>query len=85
MELRNKIRSVLMKLDEIALNSVLKAYGHELKPLRAEKKPPKVEISTKPLDSKSKNAEELKIAQYDQNGMVVENTEKKKQLIDFFE
>lgn len=74
-----------MKLDEIALQNVLKAYGSELKPIRSEKKAHKPDISTK-LDSLSpEKLEELKISQYDQNGRVKENDDKKQQLIDFFE
>jgi hypothetical protein len=77
--------SVLMKLDDIALNNVLKAYGHELKPLRGEKKPQKPEISTKPNDPNPQNTEDMKVSRYDKDGFVVENSDKKKQLIDFFE
>jgi len=74
-----------MKLDEIALNNVLKAYGRELKGIRPEKKPSNTDISTKIEYLTPEKIEELKIAQYDQNGQVKENTDLKKQLIDFFE
>ncbi len=74
-----------MKLDEIALHSVLKAYGNELKTIRPDKKIQKPDISTKTEDLDPEKIEGLKIAQYDQNGKVRENTEKKQQIIDFFE
>lgn len=74
-----------MKLDEIALHNVLKAYGNEIKTIRPEKKPQKPDISFKSENLDPEKIEQLKIAQYDQNGKVKENTEKKQQLIDFFE
>lgn len=74
-----------MKLDEIALHNVIKAYGNELKANRSEKKPPKPEISTKIDHLPPEKIADLRIAQYDQNGLVKENSEKKQLLIDFFE
>ncbi len=74
-----------MKLDDIALSNVLRAYGSELKGIRTGKKSIKPDISTNIDNLSPEKMEELKVARYDQNGQVKENSDKKQQLIDFFE
>lgn len=76
--------SFMMKINESTLQSILKAYGKELKP----KDRPKAE-KPEPTTAKEVDAEpvskDLDIVNYDKDGNVKINPKQKDALIDFFE
>lgn len=77
--------SVLMKVNEATLQNILKAYGQKMRPgknatkLQNEEPANKNNIKQEPLQ------EDLDIINYDQEGKVNINPQKKDALIDFFE
>jgi uncharacterized protein YehS (DUF1456 family) len=79
------MRSYLMKVNEATLQNILKAYGQKI---RAEKRSAKLQDEEPTNKDKIKQKslqEELDIINYDQEGKVNINPQKKDALIDFFE
>ncbi len=72
-----------MKLDEVTLQNILKAYGKEVKPSKAKPKIEKDEIPT-PITEKLAT-EDLNIINYNKDGKTAINSKKKDALIDFFQ
>jgi hypothetical protein len=74
-----------MKVDEVTLQNILKAYGKEMKPDRTKAKTQKQDIINK-NDTKAKLvSEDLDIINYDKEGKVNSDSQKKEALIDFFQ
>ncbi len=74
-----------MKVNEATLQNILKAYGQKIRP---PKKGPKLQ-KEEPTDKNNINEdplqENLDIINYDQEGKVKINPQKKDALLDFFE
>jgi len=74
-----------MKVDEVTLQNILKTYGKELRTEKTKEKTQKPIISN---DSKVKpklNSEDLDAINYDNEGKIKIDSQKKEALIDFFQ
>ena len=74
-----------MKVNESTLQNILKAYGKEMKPQRPKSKLPKETAEHKDNFQKSIKSEDLDLINYDKDGNVTVNNQKKDALIDFFQ
>ncbi len=74
-----------MKVDETTLQNILKAYGKQMKPRKNKVEAPKEEAAAKEKVSKKLDSEDLDIINYDKEGKVSINSQKKDALIDFFQ
>lgn len=74
-----------MKVNESTLQNILKAYGKEMKPQRPKSKLPKETTETKKKIEKNIKSEDLDIINYDKDGNISVNNQKKDALIDFFQ
>lgn len=74
-----------MKVDDPILQNILKAYGSELKPQKSKNRP--AHEGTLPADPTGKkiNSDDLDIINYDKDGNITLNNQKKDALIDFFQ
>lgn len=74
-----------MKINEATLQNILKAYGQKIRPEKNIKKLQDEEPTNKNKIKKESLQEDLDIINYDQEGKVNINPQKKDALIDFFE
>jgi len=74
-----------MKVDEATLQNILKAYGQRMKPRKNTMIEPKKEVAEKDKVSKKLESEDLDLINYDKEGKVAINSNKKDALIDFFQ
>lgn len=74
-----------MKVDNTTLQNILKNYGKELKPSKAKPKPQKEDSINKNNPSQKLDSEDLDIINYDKEGKVSIDSQKKDALIDFFQ
>ena len=74
-----------MKVDDVTLQNILKAYGKEMKPDRTKEKLQKQDITDKTNTKPKLNSEDLEVINYDKEGKVKSNSQKKDALIDFFQ
>ena len=74
-----------MKVNEATLQNILKAYGRTMRPQKSGPKLQKEEPINKNNINEDPLKEDLDIINYDQEGNVKINPQKKDALIDFFE
>lgn len=74
-----------MKVNEATLQNILKAYGQKIRPPKSSPKLQKEGPIDKNNINKEPLQEDLDIINYDQEGNVKINPQKKDALIDFFE
>lgn len=74
-----------MKINEATLQNILKAYGQKFRPPKSGQKLQKEEPINKNNIKEEPLQEDLDIINYDQEGNVKINPQKKDALIDFFE
>lgn len=74
-----------MKVNEATLQNILKAYGKEMRPEKNKTKPQKEESINKNNIKKKLTSEDLDIINYDKEGKVKIDSQKKDALIDFFQ
>jgi hypothetical protein len=74
-----------MKVDEVTLQNILKAYGKQMKPGKNKLKVPKEDITDANKTSKKLVSEDLEAINYEKDGKVTINPQKKDALIDFFQ
>jgi len=74
-----------MKVNDSTLQNILKAYGREMKPERSKTKLPKETLQDKTDFQKNLKAEDLDIINYDKDGTLSVDNQKKDALIDFFQ
>jgi hypothetical protein len=74
-----------MKVDEVTLQNILNAYGKQLKPDNTRSKPQKQELSNKNKSGPKLVSEDLDIINYDKEGKINNDTQKKEALVDFFQ
>lgn len=74
-----------MKINDATLQHILKSYGKQMRPDKTKIKLQKEDIIKKDNIEKKISTEELDIVNYDQEGKVKVNPQKKDALIDFFE
>jgi len=74
-----------MKIDEIAMQNVLRVYGKQIKKNSALKNRENPENIDKSEDLEKILKEDLDLINYDKNGNIKLNPDKKKALVDFFE
>ena len=78
---------ILMKVNEATLQSILNAYGKEMRTAKPKQKesPQKQETTEKSDLKKELKSEELDIIKYDKDGKISIDSQKKEALIDFFQ
>ena len=76
-----------MKVNEATLQSILNAYGKEMRTAKPKQKesPQKQETTEKSDLKKELKSEELDIIKYDKDGKISIDSQKKEALIDFFQ
>jgi hypothetical protein len=74
-----------MKINDATLQNILKTYGKEIKPDKSRGKLQKQEPINKDNIEKETISEDLDIVNYDKEGKVKIDSQKKDALIDFFE
>jgi hypothetical protein len=74
-----------MKVDEVTLQNILKAYGKDMKANKNKIKIPESESMKNENTPKKLASEDLEIINYDKEGKVAINPKKKDALIDFFQ
>jgi hypothetical protein len=79
------IWSLLMKVDNTTLQNILKNYGKEMKPHKARPKTQKQDSTNQNTSSQKLDSEDLDIINYDKEGKVSIDSQKKDALIDFFQ
>jgi hypothetical protein len=74
-----------MKIDEVTLQNILKTYGKQLKPDRTKTKTQKQDTINNNKAKQKLVSEDLDVINYDKEGKVKINSQKKDALIDFFQ
>lgn len=74
-----------MKVDDATLQAILKNYGKQIRPDKSRPKPQKEEPIEKDKAEQKLDSQELNIVNYDKEGKVKLNPQKKEALVDFFE
>lgn len=74
---------ISMKIDDVTLQNILKAYGKEMKPTKTKAKV--LEILKNEAQEKKITPEDLDIINYNKDGKTAVNSKQKDALIDFFQ
>jgi len=76
-----------MKLDDVTLQNILKAYGNNLKATKPKQKITKEELQTFQQNNPTKklDSEDLELINYNKDGKTAVTQKKKDALVDFFQ